>query len=353
MTDEPPMLTNFGGGQNWDQNLTGAGVLDGMAQTVKSIQNGDGLSIAANGLSAVIDTLGFVENPVKALGVTAIGWIIEHLTVLDAFLDRTTGDPGAVQNAAETFYKAAQDLDGIAADQIRSFGIDVHTYRSGQSPSAVEFEQRIGPRSDELKALSLQCLGLGETMNVAGLLVATCRGIMRDILIEFTYWVFKKGVIALAAAPYTGGSSLAALLTDTCIYSGKVAKKLVDKLGALTTDLKGLDGQLGKILANVLDKMELLAKPLGDSFGHAAAVSLGRNFAAAGAKTRDDWTSLSAANDAEFEVEAHEAAERMKDPSVPLWPPPQPEPITPLPPPAKPQGPGLGARWTTSGTLDE
>jgi len=353
---EPPMFTNFGGGQNWDQNLTGAGVLDGMAQTVKSIQSHDGVSIGANFVSAGIDVLGFIENPVKALGATAIGWVIEHLTVLDAFLDQTVGDPGAVQNAAETFYRAAQALDGVAGDQIRSFGIDVHTYRSGQSPSAVAFEERIGPRGDALKALSLQCQGLGEAMNTAGLLVATCRGIMRDILIEFAYWVFKKGVIALAAAPETGGGSVAAFLTDTCLFGARTAKKLADKLGGLAKDLKKLDGDLAKLwdgrLIKILDNLEKLAKPLGDTFRHAAAVSLGRNYATAAAKTWDDTVNLTAADAAAQEVANYEATERMKDPDNPLWPL-SPEPTTSVPPPVKPQGPGLGARWTTSGTLDE
>jgi hypothetical protein len=343
VTDYP--FTNIAGGQDWDQSLSGAGVLDGMAQTVKSFQNWDGVSIGANLLSSAIDVLGFIENPVKSVGVTAIGWLIEHLTALDIFLDRTTGDPQAVQNAAETFYRAAQSLDGLAADQIKSFGTDVDTFRSAQSPSAVAFEKRIGPRGDELRALSLQCQGLGEAVNTAGLLVATCRGVIRDTLTEFTYWILKKGVIALAAAPYTGGGSLTALLTDTCLAGAKLARRLADQLGSLAKDLKEV--------SRVLDTLEKLSKPLGNTWRHAAAVSLGRNYATAGAKALDDAnTDLTAADSAEQQVAAHEEAERSKDPNHPLVPYP-PGPVTTPPPPSKPQGPGLGARWTTSGTLDE
>lgn len=337
MTDYP--FTNVVGGQDWDQSFAGAGALDGLAQTVKSIQDGDGWSVGANALSAGIDLLGFVDNPVKALGTTAIGWLIEHLTALDIFLDRTTGDPQAVQNAAETFYQAAKNLDQAAADQIRSFGTEVQTYRSGQSPSAVSFEQRVGPRGDELKALSLQCFGLGEAMNKAGLLVASCRGLIRDLLTEFTWWVFKKGVIALAAAPYTGGGSLAALLTDTCIAGAKLAKKFTDKLSVLADDLNTLRGL-----------MQELARNLGEPLNHAIALSLGKNFVPSAAKTVDDSVSLTAADAAEQQVAEQEAAERRADADPPLMPP---EPVTPLPSPPKKQGPGLGARWTTTGTLDE
>lgn len=329
MTEYP--FTNMAGGDS----LAGAGAVDGAAQIVKSIQDGDGWSTGVNAFTTSIDVLGFIENPVKSLGFTAIGWLLEHLTALDAFLDRTTGDPQAVQSAAETFYQAAQDLDGLAAEQIRSFGLDVRTYRSGGSSSAQAFEQRVSPRGDELKTLSLQCLGLGEAMNLAGVLVASCRAVIRDLLCEFTWWLIKKGTIALAAAPYTGGGSLAALLTDASITGAKLAKRLADKLGALTKDLNGLL----KMLQNLSTRFDKSAM-------RAIATSVTKAYAPAAAKFVDDRATLSAADAAEQQVAAQEAAERRAKAG-------QPQLNTPFPPAEKRQGPGLGAKWTTSGTLDE
>jgi hypothetical protein len=321
-------FTNITGGQNWDQTFAGAGPLEGAAGIVKSIQDGDWLSAVGNGVAASIDVLGFFENPVKTLATTAIGWLVEHLSALDAFLDQTTGDPAAVQNAAETFFQAAKNLDEVAAQQIRSFGTDVQAYRSGHSPSAVAFEQRVGPRGDELKTLSLQCLGLGEAMNAAALAVSACRGIIRDLLTEFTWWVFKKGTLALAAAPYTGGGSLALLLTDTCIAGAKLAKKFADKLGALTENLTGLAGLL-----------KALAQRLGDPGWRGFATSVGKNVLPSYLKGIDDDETLSAADTAEQHVAESKGPTGLD---------------TPIPPLEKPkQGPGLGARWTTSGTLDE
>lgn len=314
-------------------SLAGAGALDSAAQIVKSIQEGDGLSAYANVATTTIDVLGFIENPVKSLGFTAIGWLLEHLTALDAFLDRTTGDPQAVQSAAETFYRAAQDLDSAAAEQIKAFGLDVPTYRSGHSPSALAFEQRIGPRGDELKTLSLQCRGLGDAMNKAGTLVASCRAVMRDLLCEFTWWLIKKGTIALAAAPYTGGGSLAALVTDATITGAKLAKKLADNLHALVEDLQGLLGLLQR-----------LSTRFGAPAKHAIITSVGKAVAPSLAKAWDDTVTLSAADTAEQQVAEHEAAERMAKAGPPQ---------VNAPIPEKRQGPGLGARWTTSGSLDE
>jgi hypothetical protein len=238
-----------------------------------------------------------------------------------------------VQNATDTFFKAARDLDNVAADQIEAFGTGVSTYRSGQSQSSLDFEKRIGPRGDELKTLSIQCLGLGETMNAAGMLVATCRGFIRDLLTEFAWWLVKKGTIALAAAPYTGGGSLAALLTDTGIYAAKLARKFADKLNRLAQDL-------GSLFAKMRELAGFLSSPTRRGLG----VNLAKSFVPSFLKAAEDDVDLSAASAAEQQVTEHEAKEA--EPTSP--------PFESLhPPEPRPQGPGLGVRWTTSGTLDE
>lgn len=316
--------------ENWDQQYAGAGFADSAAQIVSSIQNGDWLSSGANLGAASLDLLGVIDNPVKAIATSVIGWIWEHFAIFDSFLDWTTGDPGAVQNATETYFRAAQDLDGLAASQIRSFGLDVQTYRAGRSQSAVAFENRVGPRADELRTLSLQCLGLGHTMNFAGMLVSTCRGMMRDILTEMTWWLLKKAVIAVASAPYTCGGSVSALLTDAMIMSARAAKNIADLFTTLARDLGGLFGKLRQLAA-------ILDSPV----ARTTAVAALKNYVPSMVKAADTSESLSAADAAQHEVE-----ERTKAPAPP--------PTFPPPRPTRPvHGPPSSARWTTSGTLDE
>lgn len=335
MTDS--FVVGVGGGENWDQSYAGAGVADGAAQIIKSIQDGDWASASVNALTASIDVLGFIDNPVKAIGTSVIGWLLEHISFLDWYLDHTVGDPQAVQSAAESFYRAAQELDKVAAEQIRSFSTGVNTYRQGGSKSAQEFESRVGPRGDELRTLSLQCLGLGHAMNDAGMIVATCRGLMRDLLTEFTWWVIKKATIALAAAPYTAGGSLAALLTDTVTFAARTATKLADKLTEMTHALGGLFKMLRQ-LAGLLDPSAKVN----------TLVAMTKNFAPSAAKAWDDRVSLSAADDAEEQVAAQEAERAASQRKTEQTGQPQ---FAPNPPPTR-HGPGLGARWTTSGTLD-
>ncbi len=170
-------------------------------------------------------------------------------------------------------------------------------------------------------------------MNTAGMLVSTCRDLMRDLLAEFTWWVLQKATIALAAAPYTAGGSLAALLTDTVTFAARTATKLADKLTTLAHDLGGLFAKLRK-LASLLDS----------SAKGVTLVTMAKNFAPSAAKARDDSATLSAANTAEHEVAERESEPESEQSGHP--------PFAPLPPSPKPHGPGLGVRWTTSGTLD-
>lgn len=317
--------------ENWDQQYTGAGLADSAAQIVSSIQSGDWLSSGANLGAASLDVLGFIDNPVKAIATSAIGWVWEHLAFLDGFLDWTTGDPNAVQTATATYFQAAQDLDGLAASQIRSYGLDLPTYRAGRSGSAVAFETRVGPRGDELRTLSIQGLGLGHTVNIAGMLVATCRGLMRDILTEITWWLLRKAALAVAAAPYTAGGSLTAFLTDAMITAAKAAKKLSDVLTTLARDLGGLFARLRQ-LAAILDSPA----------ARVASVAALKNFVPSMAKAGDNSESLSAADDAQRDVE-----ERTRKPAPPTFPSQQPLPSKPV------YGPPSNARWSTSGTLDD
>jgi len=329
--------------ETWDQKYTGTGLTDSAAQILKSIQDGDGLSIAANTGAAALDVLGFVENPLKAIGVSTVGWLIEHVSFLDWFLDRTVGDPNAVQNATDTFFRAAQSMDAITADQVKSFDVEMAEFRVWGSPSAKAFEKSVGPRADELKTMSMQCLALGSAMNRAGMLVATVRGMMRDVLAEFTWWVLKKAAIALASATYTGGTSLVALVTDAVRTGAKVARKLA-------ADLADMVGQLGGLFAKLRKLAGLLDSPVAT-----AAATMAQNLVPSVAKMADDQVELTATTNAEQEGaqakrDAAAAKQRADDTGSRK---PDLEIDVPGVDERKEQGPGLPSTWQVSGTLDD
>lgn len=314
-------FTNIAGGENLDQTFTGTGPLDSLAQTVKSIAEHDWLSAFSNAAVGTLDTLDAIQNPTKAIAASVIGWLLEHISFLDNFLDWTAGDANAVADASDKFHNAAAGLDEVAANQITAFGTRIDTYRRGASQSAQAFETRVAPRGDQLKALSLQCLGLGKAMNTAGVMVSTLRGVIRDLLTEFTMWVFKKAQVALALAPYTAGGSLATLATETCISGARLAKDFVTKLGSLSKAMLELITKVAELFAPILTKN--------------VAPSLMKGFDDV---IDDDNARLSQSEAAEQKVAIHEAPDCA----------PGSKPAPPSPPS---QAPGLGVKWTASGTL--
>lgn len=324
------LVVGVGGGEDWDQTFAGAGPVDSAMQIVKSITDSDPLAVFGNVAAAGLDTLGVIQNPVKAVGTSAMGWLIEHLWFLDGFLDNTTGDPAAIDSATTTLHDAAVALDQIAADQFTAFE-SVKVYRYGVSQSKKPFEERVGPRAEQLKLQSVGCLGLSEALSSAGTIVATVRGIIRDLLAEFAWWVLEKVAIATAAAPFTGGSSVVTAAGQVVLSGAGLAKKLAAKLTACANELNNLSA-LVKLLAE----------------------TTATNTIPAFAKYADDTGDL-------YTPSAYDRAEQAAGPpSEPLGPyQPTQEPPGPVQPPqepcdpVQPQSARQSSSWQTSGTLDE
>jgi hypothetical protein len=288
---------------NWDQTFSGAGPVDSAMQIVKSFVDDDPLAAFGNVAAGALDLLGVMENPLKVIGTSAMGWLIEHLWFLDGFLDNTAGDPVAIDNAVTALHNSALALDKLAADQFTSYE-NVKVFRLGISQSKQPFEERVEPRAEQLKLQSVKCLGLSQALSVAGMLVATVRGLIRDLLAEFAWWVLQVVTAATAAAPFTGGGSLATAAGHVVLSGSNLATRLTSALTECVGQLQGLSAKL-KLLAQLT--LESLIP--------------------AGAKYTDDTGDLYAPSS--YERAQQEAA-----------PPPPPPP--PLPPP-----------WQTSGTLDE
>jgi hypothetical protein len=246
MSDSTPNLVGIGGGDNWDSSFAGGGPADSVAQVVRSIENDDMLSTAANGVVAGMDLLGVLESPMRSLAGSAVGWLLEHIGYLNWFLDHTAGDPDAIGDAVKTLQKAAADLDGIAADHFNSVS-EVPTYQEGGSGSFNAFFDNLKPRAEEIKARSLACRGQAGGLTVAGMVVSTTRGIIRDALTELVLFVIERASLAFAAAAYTGGSALIWAVQDVVRTAVLVTSRLSKELTKLTQRLMKVSRDMGAL----------------------------------------------------------------------------------------------------------
>ena len=206
----------------------------------------------ANGVVLGLDLLDVLESPIKTLATSVIGWLLEHISFLDSFLDYTTGDPGAIESAVNALNTAATELDKLAAAHIEAL-TQVPTYVEGGSESATAFVERVMPRAEDIKAQSIACVGLASGMTVDGVLVSTCRGVIRDELANLVLKAITRATAAAAAAPYTGGGSVVAAVYDTVVEGAQTAAELGTVLAKVGVKMSAMSGKLGE-LVDALDK---------------------------------------------------------------------------------------------------
>ena len=247
-------IVNVGGGENWDASFSGGGPAESASQMVKAITQDAPASAVANGVVLGLDLLGALKSPFETLAASVVGWLLEHVSFLDSFLDLTTGDPGAINDAVNALNKAAVDLDELAKEHAGSLS-EVPTYVAGGSGSFNAFADRVLPRAEDIETRAIACVGLANAMAIDGAVVAALRGVIRDSLAQLVIKIIQWGSAAIAAAPYTGGASMGTLLADVSIESAHTARELCTELADVGVDLAEMAGKVGTLV----DRLDNLA----------------------------------------------------------------------------------------------
>jgi hypothetical protein len=337
------LIVGTQGGEKWQESYSGAGPVESITGLVDATIKGDGMTIGGQAVSLGLQALGFMDNPMQSVATSAIGWLIEHLAPLNFALDVTTGDPAAVEQAADQFTSAAVKLDAQAVGHANSLKSDLSTYfdpgEHAVSQSATAFHGVMSQRLTELRTASAACSGTASFVTFSGALVATTRGVIRDMLAEWVWQTLKKGAAMSAAAPLTWGAAAAYFAADRAMSSVKLLRRFVDLLGDLAKVLKRVAGKLKDVSA-ILNRV--LKSPLRSAVVSNTVTEYGKMSDAVIGQNRPDSA-------AEMPPLPAPPSEQPKEtPTDVLEGPPPPKDDRPV------QGPGITpARWTASGTLDE
>ena len=329
-------------GMSGAELASGAGPAESITGIVDSAIDGGPAAAGAQTIALGLQALGFMDNPLQTLVTSSIGWLLEHLGPLNFALDATTGDPAAVDDAAQRFVAAATQLDSLAKEHAGSLSCDLQTYFSAAtgtddvSQSARAFHGAMTTRFEDLRTASAACTGMATLITFSGEVVATTRGVIRDMLAEFVWKRLERAGVMLAASAPTLGAASGWFLYDAIVDMSRQLVKINRVLGALVGRLQHIAGKL-KELSAVLAKV--LRSPLRQSVLSNAVAEFGKTTDRIAQQDRPD-----SAADAEMPELPPTPEEKAKA---------QP-PAFPSQPPRKPvYGPPSNARWTTSGTLDE
>ncbi len=227
------MLANFTTEANAD--LAGSGIFYDIAQTLGDSGGSLAIDVAADGL----DLLGFVSDPFGVLLGSAIGWIIEHIGFLKDALDIITGDPDEVRAKAQTWQNVAAALVKSGTDYQQSAGAlksqQAGTAIDAYCRAAVNYVRAVGAGSSHADDAA-------KAFEVAGAMVGTVRGLVRDNIAQFAADELIEGLIALAASPQTFGGSIAAWVLATVGQATSLAARDAAKITRRVSEIEDFLG---------------------------------------------------------------------------------------------------------------
>lgn len=233
---------------------TGAGVIDSwhsFASSIESLKDAHGADKAAvavevgvTGASAVLDTVAFALDPLAKLISAGLGWLIEHVEFLRWPLDQIAGNPDAIQDLANQLHTIGQQLRNAATNFDNTLAKDVTNWK-GQA--ADQFTATMNGHRTHIDDAGHSVDTVGYVIETTMALIAAVRSLFRDIITTVLGDIIATMLVALAAAVFTFGASIAVGVTK-CVIEGTVQvssmlAKLA-KVGALASRTASRIGEL-------------------------------------------------------------------------------------------------------------
>ncbi|HEX4705008.1 MAG TPA: hypothetical protein VH352_22960 [Pseudonocardiaceae bacterium] len=227
---------------NASTDLEGAGLFSDAASTLSDATTAKGWADGAVEMDLVgdrMDAIGVAMDPFGSLVGAGIGWLIEHIGFLKQPLDYLAGDPEEITAKQQTWENIAKALNDAAARYKQS----ADTMKSANEGSAVNGVHATATNfSQVLTGAAGHASNAAEAMKVAGVVVGTTRGVIRDSLSQFAGDAIVKWVAATAAAFFTFGATEAAFVADEVLEGTSLALQDASKVSKVVQFLEKLNG---------------------------------------------------------------------------------------------------------------
>ncbi|MEV0881862.1 WXG100 family type VII secretion target [Micromonospora echinofusca] len=223
----------------------------------QGVRNGSWIDGTLGVVSAGLDALAFVSDPVGALLQYGIAWLIEHVKPLGEALDWLAGDPAQITAHAQTWRNVAASLRREAADLAAAVRTDVASWGGGAGPAyrawAAEQQQAIGglaKGADTLAAI---------TEGAAGL-VAAVRLLVRDAIATCV----SRLIVYAGELVVTGGLAAPLVVEQVTTLVASWAGRIARLLRGLLASLRRLMPQIRQ-LGDLIEKLKQALSRLGRS----------------------------------------------------------------------------------------
>lgn len=253
-----PGDTDRGAFTNFDSFANGANglkMIDGAADSASAFSSGDWVEGTINGVSAALDVVGMILNPLGSACSMVINWIMEHCGPLQDWLDELLGDPGVIRAGVQTWSNVGDHMSGIGP-QYRSLvdsdtsaftGLSMDAYRSAAAGMVHVFD-----------ALSKVAYGVSAGVEVAGGLLAGVRDFIQGLFSDLV----GDAIGAVAQSALTLGIAAPAALTSLLNKARSVIERCRTFMRALATSLD----RMAALLRDISPALEATTKGLATVF---------------------------------------------------------------------------------------
>ncbi|MGK4597050.1 WXG100 family type VII secretion target [Amycolatopsis sp. w19] len=218
--------------------------IEGLVGTLnpKPDEDIDAFALAMDGVSVGLDALSMVLNPLGELVKAGVGWLMENLDFIREPLEILTGDPDLVQRAAQTWNNIAVELEAVAGDYEGSLS----TTSGWDGDAAIAYRRVALQYTQSLRDVAAEAKESARWITTGGMVVATARALIFDIIATFISDVITRALLALASSWFTLGGSVAAftasVFADAVTVMAKIQKKLGKLLSAIQKFVKRFEG---------------------------------------------------------------------------------------------------------------
>lgn len=208
------------------------------------IRNGSWIEGTLGAVSAGLDALAFISDPIGALLQYGVAWIIDHVKPLSEALDWLAGDPGQIAAHAQTWRNVAGSLHDRADDLDQAVRWDV-TGWTGDAADA--YRNWVGQQKGAVDGLAQAAQTLATITEAAGELVAGVRMMVRDAIATLVSRLIDYAIEEAVSFGLATPLVVEQVSTLCASWAVKIGKWLKDLVGSLSR-LRGVAGKVGELI---------------------------------------------------------------------------------------------------------
>jgi hypothetical protein len=220
--------------------FAGAGVLEDGYDLVTAIQDESWVDGALAGASLVMDTVAAVSDPLGTLIGAGLGWLIDHLSPLNEWLEDLTGDADQVRAFAQTWANVAGQLDESGGELSRKVAADLEEL-SGAAAQA--YRAYAGDMAAHLHGAGQWAQGVSTGLSIAAEIVQVVHDLVRDTLADLVGSIISW----MAEAALSFGLATPWVIEQVATRVASLTTRLGTSITGLLRSLKNLGGLLDSL----------------------------------------------------------------------------------------------------------